>query len=305
MLYIHVPALYAMIALYLFVILTRQLELYELVGMTLGTGMLAGSMGINVAHELGHRNTPHERLMAKLLLLPNLYMHFIIEHNHGHHKHVSTPQDPASARYGEVLYTFWFRSIVTGIQSAWRIETARLRKAGLAVWSYHNEMLRFALFQSLWLAVPALIVTSQLGLQSGLQVLGLLAWVGLTGIILLETVNYIEHYGLQRRETQPGIYETVKPWHSWNSDHIVGRIMLYELVRHSDHHYKANRKYQILRHVDDVPQMPYGYPAAMLLSLFPPLWFAMMNPLVRKYAAQHPDRIAPVWEKNVPNVAVG
>jgi alkane 1-monooxygenase len=93
----------------------------------------------------------------------------------------------------------------------------------------------------------------------------------------LETVNYIEHYGLRRKRLANGFYEITGPQHSWNSDHELGRILLYELTRHSDHHYKASRKYQVLRHFDESPQLPHGYPASMLMAMFPPLWFSMMD----------------------------
>jgi alkane 1-monooxygenase len=97
------------------------------------------------------------------------------------------------------------------------------------------------------------------------------------GFLLLETVNYIEHYGLQRKMQENGRYEPVLPHHSWNSDHELGRIFLYEVTRHSDHHYKATRKYQVLRHFDESPQLPFGYPMCMIIALVPPLWFSLMD----------------------------
>ena len=106
------------------------------------------------------------------------------------------------------------------------------------------------------------------------------------GILLLETVNYIEHYGLQRKATANGNYERAMPWHSWNSNHVIGRLMLFELSRHSDHHYLASRKYQVLRHHTDAPQMPSGYPGMMILSLLPPAWFYVMNRKIHQLPAQ-------------------
>lgn len=218
---------------------------------------------------MGHRSTWYEQAMAKVLLLTSLYMHFFIEHNRGHHKHVSTEGDPSSARRGESLYAFWVRSVVGSYFSAWRLEEERLHRRNLPFWSLQNEMLRFQVIQLLCLA-------------------GIIAWFGaavfscfvvaaVLGFLLLESVNYIEHYGLQREKTKAGGYERVLPAHSWNSNHLVGRIMLFELSRHSDHHYIASRKYQILRHLDESPQMPTGYPGMMLMATVPPLWFWVMN----------------------------
>ena len=102
------------------------------------------------------------------------------------------------------------------------------------------------------------------------------------GIILLETVNYIEHYGLQRKQFAEGKFERAMPQHSWNSNHILGRLMLFELSRHSDHHYLASKKYQLLQHHDDAPQLPTGYPGSMILSLVPPVWFYLMNPRIKE-----------------------
>jgi alkane 1-monooxygenase len=164
------------------------------------------------------------------------------------------------------------RSITKSWLDAWKIERDRLEREGRPFWSPANEMLRFQVYQISWL-IFVFILFGPKGL------LGAVA-VALIGVLLLETVNYLEHYGLRRRLLASGHYEPVTPAHSWNSDHALGRIFLYELTRHSDHHYKATRKYQILRHLDQSPQLPFGYPTSLLLSLVPPLWFSLMNPRV-------------------------
>jgi alkane 1-monooxygenase len=187
---------------------------------------------------------------------------------------VSTDQDPASARYGEALYIFFLRSIPGSFRSAWKLEKLRLEWSGEKIWSWKNEMLRFQVFQVLFTSSIFLIF----GWKAGVAFL----CAAFIGILLLETVNYVEHYGLRRKEIEPGVYEKVKPGHSWNSDHILGRIMLYELTRHSDHHYKATRKYQVLRHFDDSPQLPLGYPGSMVLAFFPPVWFRVMHRRLEK-----------------------
>ena len=277
MLYLTVPILYFFLFIYLQKMSTEILPLSEVIGHTLTMGILCGGLGINVAHELGHRSTKHEKTFSKMLLLCSLYMHFFIEHNRGHHKNVSTEDDPASARFGESLFAFWFRSIVFSYISAWKIERSRLVKNGHSFFSVRNEMLAFEIIQTSFL----LLIWYFFGLTSLL----LFFAAALVGILQLETVNYIEHYGLSREKKKSGNYERVMPWHSWNSNHIIGRLMLFELSRHSDHHYLASRKYQILRHHGDSPQMPTGYPGMMVLATIPPLWFYVMHRQIKKVFA--------------------
>ncbi|MCC5928038.1 MAG: alkane 1-monooxygenase [Cyclobacteriaceae bacterium] len=267
LLYTTIPVQYYLLFTF-FNSISAGMTTSDWLGRMISMGLLCGVIGINVAHELGHRSTYHERFMAKLLLLTSLYMHFYIEHNRGHHRYVATPQDPASARYGEPIYLFWLRSVWLSYISAWRLETARLSKAGKPWYSFENEMLRMQIIQILFLIGIAWYF--------GWFVMSSFIMSACIGFLLLETVNYIEHYGLVRQKKGSG-YERAMPWHSWNSNHILGRLMLFELSRHSDHHYIASRKYQILRHHDDSPQMPTGYPGMMLLTLIPPLWFKIMH----------------------------
>jgi alkane 1-monooxygenase len=201
-------------------------------------------------------------------------MHFFIEHNRGHHKHVSTDLDPASSRYGETVYAFYGRTIFGSYRSAWQLEAERLKKKQLPFWSLKNEMLNFQLIQ--------LILILLIGLVFGLTTLLFFIVGAFIGILLLETVNYIEHYGLRRKQKGES-YERTMPIHSWNSNHPLGRLILLELSRHSDHHYMASRKYQILRHFDESPQMPTGYPGMLLLSLVPPLWFKVMHKRIEQH----------------------
>ena len=269
LLYLNVP-----IVGFIFYLFTRRLEgggleLYEVIGMTLSTGIVAGSSGINVAHELGHRKNVAERFMAWLLLLPSFYMHFYIEHNRGHHKNVSTPLDPASAQKGENLYRFWIRSTTGSYLNAWRIQKQLLAKSESGFFSFKNEMLFFHLVE--------LVYILSIGFMFGIQVLGWVMLSGVIGFLLLETINYVEHYGLRRQLLPSGNYEPVKPRHSWNANQELGRIMLYELTRHSDHHYLASKKYQVLDHHEESPQLPAGYPTCMLMALMPPLWFSVMD----------------------------
>jgi len=272
LLYLNLPILYFLAVNYFLAITAGRLEAYELFGLTLSMGITVGTIGINVGHELGHRVNTFEQWMAQALLLPALYMHFFIEHNRGHHKNVGTDLDPASARRGQTVYGFWIQSVIGGYRNAWVLEKERLIKEGRPIHSLNNAMIRFTVLEFFWL--------SSLAILFGWIAIPYAIAIATVGFLLLETVNYIEHYGLRRARTASGHFEMVKPMHSWNSDHELGRIFLYELTRHSDHHYKANRKYQILRHFEESPQLPLGYPASILLSLVPPLWFRYMNPRV-------------------------
>jgi alkane 1-monooxygenase len=281
MVYAMVPVQWALLLVFLVQVTEPGLVWWETVGRIAGMGILCGIYGINVAHELGHRAKRWERDLARALLLTSLYMHFIIEHNRGHHRRVATPDDPASARFGEWLYAFWIRSLVFSFLSAWRIEADRMRKSGQAPLNWRNEMLQAMLWQGGLLAAIAIAF--------GLAVMGCFLVAALIGALLLETVNYIEHYGLRRKRDAHGRWQRVEHVHSWNSDHLLGRLTLFELTRHSDHHWKASKKYQTLNSIEAAPQLPTGYPGTMLLSLFPPLYFAVMHPRLRAMTALQPD----------------
>lgn len=280
LLYLNLPLLAGAVIYLLHVTTTRELATYELVGMIMNVGLMIGAVGINVAHELGHRSNKLEQRLAQALLLFGLYLHFFIEHNRGHHRHVATPLDPATSRKNQSLYAFWVRSVGLSWVNAWRLEAERLERAGKPVVSLDNQMLVFQFVQVVYLAAVYFIFDF-----TGLAVAVAAA---VFGFLMLETVNYIEHYGLLRRKKANGRYEQVLPIHSWNSNHEMGRIFLYELTRHSDHHYRASRKYQILRAYETSPQLPAGYPACMLLALLPPLWFRVMNPRVERFKASLP-----------------
>jgi alkane 1-monooxygenase len=264
------------------------LTIIDISGRVATMGLLCGTFGINVGHELGHRVKPFERSLAKISLMTSLYMHFYIEHNRGHHKNVATPEDPSSARYGESLFRFWPRTIIKSYQSAWRIAGAEQRKKGRPALNLRNEMLQAHIIQLAFLSL--------LWFLFGRTSLYFLAAAAI-GILLLETVNYIEHYGLTRKPLGPGKYERAMPQHSWNSNHIIGRLMLFELSRHSDHHYLASRKYQLLRHHGEAPQMPTGYPGMMILSFLPPAWFRIMNKRVRSWQATPDEAFHPHQSK--------
>lgn len=276
-LYLNVPIVFGLTIYSVFIFTVRPINGIEWFGYISALGILYGSSGINVAHELGHRHTTFDRILAKLLLLPSHYMHFIIEHNLGHHKYVSTPEDPATARLNEPVYVFWARSTFLSYLHAWRLENRRLSRQDKNFFTLNNRMIQFTVIQ---IAYNVLLYV-----LFGWQVWLLLFSAGVFGFLLLETINYIEHYGLMREKMESGRYEQVLPKHSWNADFPIGRILLYELTRHSDHHYKSDRKYQVLRSIEQAPDLPWGYPASMLVALFPPLWFRKINPLIKNKAA--------------------
>ncbi len=273
-LYSLVPIQYGLMVYFLFTLQREGLGLLEMFGLITAFGMSCGVLGINAAHELGHRSGKMEQTMSKMLLLTSQYMHFFIEHNRGHHRYVSTDEDPASARFGESVYQFWWRSITGSWLSAWHLEQKRLKNKGASFWSSQNEMFVFLIIQH-FLLVMILLIFNVFTLLCYVLAAGI-------GILMLETVNYIEHYGLRRKKIN-GRYERTLPIHSWNSNHPIGRLLLLELSRHSDHHYMASRPYPLLRHFDDSPQMPTGYPGMMLLSLAPPLWFYVMHKRISFY----------------------
>ena len=247
----------------------------DIIGIILSASIVMATNGINVGHELGHRKSIIARTCSKLLYLPCQYMHFYIEHNFGHHINVATPEDPATARYKQTLYSFWITSVVRTYVSAWEIQLKLLKVSKRNFFSIKNDMVFYTFFQITFLA----FVYFNFGLY--LTLLSIL--MSIISFLFLETINYVEHYGLLRKKEPSGRYERVKPHHSWNSNHTIGRIVLYELTRHSDHHFKSSKKYQVLESLEDCPHLPYGYPTSILLSLIPPIWFTIMNPLVRNH----------------------
>ncbi|MFZ1703504.1 MAG: alkane 1-monooxygenase [Saprospiraceae bacterium] len=247
----------------------------EMLGLTLSMGIVLGSNAINVAHELGHKKGIIPRLLAIVLLWPTLYNHFTTEHNLGHHSRVGTLEDPATSRYGEWLYFFWFRSIIMGFRSSWHFKLKQWKSQTSMIGWMHHPILSFIIFPVLYPVIVFLLFD--------FHIMALAMAAGILSIFLLETINYIEHYGLLRNKLPNGRYQNVESFHSWNSNHEIGRIVLYELTRHSDHHYKAYKKYQNLDHHNSSPQLPFGYPTSILLALFPPIWFSIMNPLVKDW----------------------
>ena len=250
---------------------SHQMSPVSYLGLSLTIGLVAG-IAINTAHELGHKREKVERRLSKWALAQSGYGHFYVEHNRGHHVRVATPADPASARLGESFWAFLPRTVVGSLRSAWEIEVAALARKNLPWWSPRNNIL------NAWaitvVAFAALIIVF------GTAVIPYLIIQAVFGFSLLEVVNYIEHYGLLRRKLPNGRYERCLPEHSWNADNIASNLVLYNLQRHSDHHANPLRRYQVLRHFNEAPQLPSGYAGMISLAIVPPAWRRVMDPRV-------------------------
>lgn len=244
--------------------------------------LVTGGVGITVAHELGHKKSKLERVYSRLILMTVCYMHFYIEHNKGHHVYVATPRDPATSRKGEPFYRFWWRSVSGSYFSAWRLEKSILERKGKPFWSSSNEMIWYTALPILFGGLLTLLTSLHLN-RMVWEVPVFFLVQSLLAFSLLEIVNYIEHYGIVRREVSPGQYERVNPTHSWNSNHRLSNFFLFQLQRHSDHHANAIKRYQVLQHYEESPQLPLGYPAMILLAVFHPLWFKRMNPKLKEW----------------------
>ncbi len=268
-LYATLPVQLVFLGFFLVSIGEAGLTTSEYIGRVFSMGIMCGVIGINVGHELGHRNNRFDEFLGEILLLTSLNTHFLPYHNAGHHYNVATPEDAATARKNELLYVFWFRSHFQSYQQAWQLENKRMKESGRSWLHFQNRMVVYTLCNILLLA--------SIYFFFGQFVFLSFVAAAVVGIVLLETVNYIEHYGLLRNKNKFGRYEKVKRTHSWNSDHQVGQVLLFNLSRHSDHHYNGSKHYQLLKTLPESPQMPTGYPGMMVLSLFPPLWFNIMN----------------------------
>jgi alkane 1-monooxygenase len=266
--YAYLPVQYAGLVLACWLWSSGKLSTIEDIGLALTVGMVSG-IAINTAHELGHKRASLERWLSRVALAQSGYGHFFIEHNRGHHVRVATPEDPASARFGESFYAFLPRTVIGSLRSAWELELVRLRRSGSSPLTLHNDIL------NAW--AMTVVLFSALAIGFGAVVLPYLILQAVIGFSLLEVVNYLEHYGLMRQKREDGRYERTRPEHSWNSNSAASNVLLYHLQRHSDHHANPIRRYQALRHVDDAPQLPTGYAGMIVLAVIPPVWRRVMD----------------------------
>jgi alkane 1-monooxygenase len=248
----------------------------QALGLTLSVGLVTGGSGITIAHELGHKRSRLERWLARALLAAVSYGHFTIEHNRGHHQRVATREDPASARYGESYWMFLPRTIAGSYAHAWRLENARLAPLGLPWWHWRNELV--------WSTLLPLACAAALGAAFGARAAAFFFGQSAMAIALLEAVNYVEHYALERKRLPDGRYEPVSERHSWDANEVLSNSFLIHLQRHADHHLNPLRPYAALQPRGGSPRLPTGYTGMLPLVLVPPLWFAVMNPRVPKAA---------------------
>lgn len=236
----------------------------ERIALGFGLGVISGSIGITYAHELMHQGNRLERWLGDLLLATVLYSHFRTEHLLVHHRYVGTPRDAVTARYNEGFHRFFPRVLREGPASAWRAERQLLARANRTMWHRSNPFWRYGALQALAVLAAYLV--------GGWAGLGLFLWQALVAVWQLELVNYVEHYGLTREHLGDGRYEPVRPHHSWNADHTASNWMLINLQRHSDHHYKPDRRFPLLQTYDEgkAPQLPLGYPAMVVAACIPP-----------------------------------
>ena len=266
--YITVPMHFMILIAIAWFVGTHELTMWSVLALALTAGSYSG-LGINTAHEMGHKKPAFERWLAKIVLAVPAYAHFCIEHNRGHHTEVATPEDPASSRMGESIYKFVLREIPGAFKRGWEQEKVRLERQDKSVWSWKNDILQsFAISAVLqgglivafgWIMIPFLAIHN------------VFAWYQLT------SANYIEHYGLLREKEESGRYERCQPHHSWNANYIFSNLALFHLERHSDHHANPTRRYQSLRNFDGLPELPNGYYGMYLIAYFPWLWYKVMD----------------------------
>lgn len=262
---------------------TNDYNLLGKIGWIISMGTVGGIIAINLGHELVHKDPKIENWTGGLLLASVCYAGFKVEHVRGHHVHVSTPEDASSAQYNQSLYHFLPRAFYHNFLNAWRLEKEYLERKGLKNISRHNELIW-------WYSISALLAVT-MGVLFGWM--GLVFFLGqaFVAAFTLEVINYVEHYGLHRRKDANGRYERTTPAHSWNSNYFLTNILLFHLQRHSDHHAYAKRRYQVLRHYDESPQLPAGYATMYVLAFIPPLWRKVMNPRVEAYYEGEMDQL--------------
>ena len=273
-LYLLVPLQLVVVYVFLTTISNTTISTVELIAYSLSMGTILGVNGINGGHELGHKTEePIKLFLAHVLLMTSLQNHFMTYHNSGHHKDVATPKDLTTAKQGQNFYSFAIRSQIGGYFKTWRLESNRLKLKNKSKWL--NPMIVNTLIP--W------------GFQFFIfYFFGWYVWffyflASIFGISILESQNYFSHYGLKRKLNHDGTFERVKAHHSWNSDHLIGRILLFELSRHSDHHFIGAKPYQILESKEDSPMLPFGYPAMLILGYFPFIFKPIMAKQLAKY----------------------
>ena len=280
--YATVPVIWGSLLFNVVFLATHELHWTSWLATTVITGSMLG-FGLNLSHELGHKKDWIGRKLGLFNSALGGYGHFSIEHNRGHHRHVATPEDPASSKMGETIYRFMFRELPGAYFRAWDLETERLERAGKSVWSLDNEVVQGGLI--------TIALYGGLIAAFGAKVVPVLAIIAFWGAFQLTSANYIEHYGLLRQRKADGRYEHCQPHHSWNSNHLLSNLVVFHLQRHSDHHANPTRSYQSLRNFSELPTLPSGYFGMFLAAYVPPVWFAIMDKRVVQAVDGQAERI--------------
>ncbi|CAD8211352.1 unnamed protein product [Paramecium octaurelia] len=249
-------------------LLNNEIQIFNKLGIIFLCGNLAAS-NINIAHELFHKDNLLDKLLGTVTLARNLYIHFAIEHIHGHHRNVATPKDPATSLKGQKIWNFLPQTIIGSYVSAWNFEADLMLKKYGSVIRVQNRMIWYTIS---YFIIPC-IIYYYFGFFGCVYFLGTV----INSVVYLETINYVEHYGLSRKEIQPGKYEQVDIRHSWNAPHRLSNYLLFKLQRHSDHHENPYKSYQTLCSYEESPQLPHGYTVCILLAWVPNLWFEIMD----------------------------
>ena len=269
-LYLLVPLHLFVIYSFLITVSSAAISALDLTACVLMMGTILGVNGINVGHELGHKtNHPFKMFLAHVMLTTSIQNHFVTYHNSGHHRDIGTPKDLSSAKQGDNFYYFALRSQIGGYFKTWKLESKRLTALGKN--KLINPMIIYTLIPLLFLTTIYFFFNFNTMLIYGIT--------GIYGISVLEAQNYFAHYGLRRKKQENGRYEKVQPKHSWNSDHLIGRVLLFELTRHSDHHHMGAKPFQLLESKKDSPLLPFGYPMMLMLSYFP----FIFKPIMKKH----------------------
>ncbi|MEJ6477719.1 MAG: alkane 1-monooxygenase [Octadecabacter sp.] len=260
---------------------TTHLSVLEQIVLFFGIGVISGAVGIVYAHELCHQKPKLERNFGDLLLAMVLYSHFRSEHLLVHHRYVGTPRDPVTARYNEGFHRFFFRVLREQPVSAFRAEKAMLARKNLLWHDRSNPFWKYLALQIMFIALAVII--------GGWAGLGLFLTQAFVAIWQLELTNYVELYGLTRKHLVDGKYEHVLARLSCSGSPLASNWLLINLQRHSDHHYKPDRRFPLLQTYDEAeaPQLPYGYPIMTMAAMVPPIWRRVMNPRVRKWRAMY------------------
>lgn len=249
--------------------------MFEQIGVLLSCSIGTAALGIIRAHELIHRPSRFDRGLGGILLAFLWYGTFKVEHVRGHHKSVATDDDPSSARRGQNVYGFICKAVVMNFIKAFHLESTRLRQRGHSTLSIHNE--------ALLLTALSILFTFGMWMWAGTAGAKFFVLQGIVAILLLEVINYVQHYGLRRTRLDSCVYEKPNYTHSWNSSARINNFAFVNLLRHSDHHVNQARPYQLLRDIPEAPQLPMGYTGAIILAAMPPLWFRVIHPILDQY----------------------